>query len=174
MFPWDGLTLQIEEVPSPVHPNKFFYSLSEVDGVFAGASLDPFIPDRWSRFEWQYIALIMGPDNQRVLDRLFVGKSARKKGKLHSSRYRGFDVKLDLPLLPEGSLVEIRSGDGSARKEEVFQRIYRKDIDGWFHVAYRQEDRGGTVDPAMSSAPSVRKYNYQRFYPWCLILGIVD
>jgi hypothetical protein len=170
-YPWDGFSLDVEEVPSPVRSTDFFQALCLVDGIYAGDSLDPFIPVLWDRHQWQYVALVMGPSQKMILDRIFVGNSARKYRR-HTYRDRGFNLKVDLPLLSEGSLVEIRSGAEPDFYEEVYQRIYRKDAGGWVHVAYRQEDRVGLVHPSISYGSSVKKYEYQRFYPWCLILGI--
>jgi hypothetical protein len=171
VYPWDGLPLQLEECPVAVDPVYLYHSLFDVGGCFAGVSLDPFIPDRWTWKGNPYVALLLGPSVDKIFEREFVGFSGRVPGVWHGGKQRGFRMELDLSLLEPGVLLEIRSGlEPEPLEEERYQRIFRLDVDGWYHVAFRQSDVGG---PDIKAArPGLKKFRLHRFYPWHLIRGV--
>jgi len=163
MFPWYGKEL----ICSPYDGEKIdFYSLLlSVQGVFAGESLDPFIPSRWSRSNWEYVALLMGANQEKYFDREFIGRSSSVGKDRRGARGGPLVLRFDLSTLAPGSMVEIRSG--GKRGADRYQRVYRLDRSGWFHVAFRQEDVRGW-DPVW------KRYKVRRFYQWMVIEGVKE
>jgi hypothetical protein len=136
--------------------------LQEWPGIYVGVSLDPFLPERWSRSNWEYVALLLGPSDQTGFERQFICKSGSKNGDRRKARGGPLVWLFQIEDLTVGSFVEVRTGPKMST--ERYQRIYRLDPLGWSYLAYRQEDVSGWDR-------YVKNYKFRRFYPWELIVS---
>lgn len=139
---------------------ELFALLQGWPGVYVGESLDTYLPDRWSRSKWEYVALLLGPSDQTGFERQFICKSGSKKGDTRGARSGPLVWLYPLESVPLESMVEVRSGvKGSP---ERYQRVYRRVPGGWCYLAYKRDDVVGWDK-------FLKTYRFRRFYPWFLV-----
>ncbi len=154
--------LQLESETYEGGTEDLWEILQEWPGIFIGASLDPFLPERWSRSKWEYVALLRGPSEKMGFDRVFICKSGSRMGDRRGARGGPLVWLYPIDSVSWGSLVEVRSG--SKGSTERYQRIYRLDPLGWSYLAYRQDDVAGWDRFG-------KNYKFRRFYRWELMTG---
>lgn len=131
-----------------------------LSGVWVGVKIAPFLPKRWHRSIYEYVALLVGPDAIKHFERNFIASSGSRAGDLRSARAGPLLYQYEPEDLAIGSVIEVRSGVvGDADR---YQHIFRKVPNGWNLVAYRQQFVSGWSN----GRPSFR-----RFYRWEIVTG---
>lgn len=141
-------------------PGDLWAAFMSWEGVFLGESIWPYIPDRWRRSVWEYVAVLERPDLIKQFERRFIGNSTTDRpGKARRAAGGLLALSEDPDRLSVGSLVEVRTG--FQRRPDTYQRVFRMDR-GWRWVAYRQQDRFGWDKEARAPRGRV-------FYGWELV-----
>jgi len=145
-------------------PGDLFHFLDGVPGVWIGPVIAPFLPVRWSRSKWEYVAILLDADPVKQFLRQFVGQSGSVGSDRRRARSGPMVYQFDPDDLGVGALLEIRTG---GKKAERYQRIFRRVDNGWNFLAYRQQDVAGwsRFDAGLSGGG----YRYKRFYPWEIV-----